>query len=130
MVFTPDQDAFILMAHFRSGTHNEDGSWTYSLQSCIEQFTTEYPDVDFDYDTLRHRKCVLVKRFETKHCICKGKSSGRPTVLTDDVVDNIQQRMDHSPNKSVSQLSAQTGNFNIGIQKCLRKSFENKKCFD
>lgn len=110
MVFTSQQDAFILMAHFRSGTLNEDGTWTYSLQSCMEQFMLEFPEVDVDYDSFANRRHVLVKRFETKHCLCKGKPTGRPTILTEDVVNDIQQRMDQSPTKSVSKLSAQTGN--------------------
>lgn len=110
MGFTLEQDAFILMAHFRSGIRNEDGLWTYSLQSCIEQFMTEFPDANIPYETFLNRKCVIVRRFETKHCICKGKSTGRPSVLTEVVINDVQQRMDHSPTKSVVKLSAQTGN--------------------
>jgi hypothetical protein len=53
--------------HIQSGTRNEDGSWTYSLQFCIEQFREAFPDFDFDYKTFR------TFGFETKNCICKGK---------------------------------------------------------
>ena len=56
MAFTPEQDAFILMAHFRSATHNQDGSWTYSLQSCIDQFVEQFPGEDILYDTISHQK--------------------------------------------------------------------------
>ncbi|KAF5269716.1 hypothetical protein FQA39_LY08639 [Lamprigera yunnana] len=50
MPFTSEQDRFIVMAHFRSGTLNPDGNWSYSLQSCIEQFMQQYPDEIIEYD--------------------------------------------------------------------------------
>lgn len=113
MVFTPEQDAFIIMAHFRSGNRNPDGTWSYSLQSCIDQFIEVFPDVEIAYSVFVNHKSVLVKRFADKHCICKGKPTGRPTVLTQDVMDDIQHRMEVSPKKSIAKLSAQTGNGNI-----------------
>ncbi|KAJ3663138.1 hypothetical protein Zmor_007447 [Zophobas morio] len=109
MVFTPEQDAFILMAHFRSGTRNPDGTWSYSLQSCIDQFTEAFPDANVGYQTFANHKGVLVHRFETKNCICKGKTCGRKTVLTEEVTEDIQHRLEQSPNKSIRKLSAQTG---------------------
>ncbi|KAK5648774.1 hypothetical protein RI129_003666 [Pyrocoelia pectoralis] len=111
MVFTSEQDAFILMAHFRSGTRNPDGTWSYSLQSCIEQFSEAFPDVNIEYDAFKKHRLRLIARYENKYCICKGKSTGRPTVLTEEVVNDIQQRIQQSPKKSIPQLSAQTGTF-------------------
>lgn len=108
MPFTAAQDAFILMAHFRSGARNEDGSWTYSLQSCIDQFTDAFPEVVVNYNAFSHHKRMLVHRFEEKHCICKGKSTGRPTVLTEEKVADIRNRMELSPHKSVASLALQT----------------------
>lgn len=109
MPFTSEQDSFIIMAHFRSGTRNADGSWSYSLQSCIEQFNEAFPDLNVDYDTFANHKQILVHRFENRHCICKRKSTGRPTILTEEVVEDIQTRMERSPNKSLAILAAQTG---------------------
>ncbi|KAJ8973887.1 hypothetical protein NQ317_019300 [Molorchus minor] len=108
MPFTPEQDAFILMAHFRSGTRNPNGSWSYSIQSCIEQYFEAFPEDNIPYPVFKNHRLVLIKRYEEKHCICKGKSTGRPTILTENVVDDIRHRMERSPTKSVSQLSAQT----------------------
>ncbi|XP_031338283.1 uncharacterized protein LOC116167171 [Photinus pyralis] len=121
MVFTPEQDAFILMAHFRSGNRNPDGTWSYSLQSCIEQFSEEYPDVNIDYDVFKNHRSRLITRYENKHCICKGKSTGRPTVLSENVVNDIQQRMEQSSKKSISRLSAQTGLSTGTCHKALKK---------
>ncbi|KAF5302768.1 hypothetical protein FQA39_LY01948 [Lamprigera yunnana] len=108
MLFTSEQDRFIVMAHFRTGTFNADGNWSYSLQSCIEQFMQQYSDEIIEYDIFKQHKCRLVHQFETKNCICKGKSTGKPTVLTENVIENIQERINRSPKKAVSQLSQQT----------------------
>jgi hypothetical protein len=97
------------MAHFRSGTRNEDGSWTYSLQLCIEQFREAFPNFDFDYKMFRTHKKRIIERFETKNCICKWKSTGRPTVITENVLQDIQNRMEASPTKSLRRLLAQSG---------------------
>lgn len=109
MVFTSEQDAFILMAHFRSATRNQDGVWVYSLNSCIEQFQENFPDENIDRQYFTNHKNIIIKRFEDKNCICKGKSTGRPKVLTEDTVEDIRDRMDRSPKKSLRKLSAQTG---------------------
>ncbi|KAI4464043.1 piggybac transposable element-derived protein 4 [Holotrichia oblita] len=109
MVFTAEQNAFILMVHFRSATHNPDGSWTYSLESCIAQFNEAFPDANIPYDVFVQHKRRVLDRFETKNCICTGKSTGRPSPLTQPAVDDIQQRIEDSPKKSLRKLSAQTG---------------------
>ncbi|KAF5294289.1 hypothetical protein FQA39_LY13433 [Lamprigera yunnana] len=109
MSFTSEQDRFLIMVHFRSGTLNPDINWSYSLQSCIEQFMQQYPDEMIEYNIFKQRKYRLVHRFKTKNCICKGKSTGRSTVLTKNVIENIQERINQSPKKAVSQLSQQAG---------------------
>ncbi|KAF5302904.1 hypothetical protein FQA39_LY02084 [Lamprigera yunnana] len=88
MPFTSEQDRFIVMAHFQSGTLNPDGNRSYSLQSCIEQFMQQYPDEMIEYDIFKQHKC---------------KSTGRPTVLTENVIENIQERINRSSKKAVSQ---------------------------
>ncbi|KAF5305438.1 hypothetical protein FQA39_LY01529 [Lamprigera yunnana] len=124
MPFTSEQDRFIIMTHFRSGTRNPDGNWSYSLQSCIEQFMQQYPDEMIEYDIFKQHKCRLVHRFETKNCICKGKSTGRLTVLTENVIENIQERINRSPKKALSQLSQQSGLSGEKHQLTLRTTYE------
>ncbi|KAF5283012.1 hypothetical protein FQA39_LY04883 [Lamprigera yunnana] len=109
MPFTSKQGRFIVMAHFRSGTLNPDRNWSYLQQSCSEQFMQQYPDEMIEYDIFKQHKCRLFHRFETKNCIWKGKSTGRPTVLIENVIENIQERINRSPKKAVLQLSLQTG---------------------
>ncbi|GJQ87848.1 hypothetical protein Trydic_g1120 [Trypoxylus dichotomus] len=56
MPFTVEQDAFILMAHYRSGTRDPEGYWTYSLQSCIDHLLQHIPDFHVDYDTFKYEE--------------------------------------------------------------------------
>ncbi|KAL1493938.1 hypothetical protein ABEB36_009618 [Hypothenemus hampei] len=109
MVFTTEQVAFILMAHFRSGTRNPDGTWSYSLESCVDQFIKAFPNEIVDYEVFGNHKRRIVSRFENKNCICREKSSGRPTVLQQPVLEDIQARMRASPQNSIRKLAAQTG---------------------
>lgn len=109
MVFTQEQDAFILMAHYRSGNRNDDGDWTYSLQSTIEQFQEKFPDIEINPKVFATHKRRVVDRFENKHCVCRAKSSGRPSVLTQEVIEDVQTRVAISPQKSIRKLSTQTG---------------------
>ena len=108
-MFTSEHDAFILMAHYRNGSEDADGNWTYSLHSCMVQFTQHFPNMDVDYEAFKQRRRVVIQRFEKRHCICTKKSSGRPTKLTEPVLDDIQERMERSPPKSISKLANQTG---------------------
>lgn len=121
MPFTPQMDAFILVAHFRSATQNADGSWTYSLPSCMQQFDVEFPDANVDYDAFVNRRNYVLERFNTKGCLCKGKSTGRPPVLNQEVLEDIQARIELSPKKSIRKLSTQTGTIEI-----LHSSFRSK----
>ncbi|KAF5298556.1 hypothetical protein FQA39_LY11757 [Lamprigera yunnana] len=72
-----------VMAHFCSGTRNPDGTWSYSLQSFIEQFSEAFPDVNIEYDVFKKHRLRLIRRYEDKHCIDKGRS----TVLTEETCD-------------------------------------------
>ena len=110
MPFTAEHDAFILMAHFRSGTRNEDGTWSYSFESCLQQYSEAFPGAaNMDLDAFRRRRKVIIARFHQKKCICKTKPPGRPAVVTEEVVADVRRRIIASPNKSLTRLAAETG---------------------
>ncbi|KAK4875522.1 hypothetical protein RN001_011944 [Aquatica leii] len=52
-MFTAEQDTIIVMAYFQSGTRSPNGTWSYSLQSCIDQFNKHFPEANFTYDAFR-----------------------------------------------------------------------------
>lgn len=86
MSFTQDQDVFILMAHFRSASRNLCGSYSYSL--LYDHFVESFFDANIPYDVFKHHPMMIIKRFETKY-ICNGKLTGRPTFLTEHVVNAV-----------------------------------------
>ncbi|KAI4455511.1 transposable element tc3 transposase-like protein [Holotrichia oblita] len=102
--------------------HHEDGPWSYSLQSCMQQFYENYPDVVVPYKVFSNHRDRIIERFESKHCICKGISTGRPTVLTEQIVDDIRQRIEATPKKSIRKLAAQSGSSFTTARKALVKN--------
>lgn len=122
--FTDLHNKFIVEAYFRSGTRNEQGNWDYSYKSCYEQFLEQFPELEFCYGYFRQYVRRLIQRFRKTGNVHKGKSTGRPTVLTDEVVADIHQRMDASPNKSLRRLSAET---NLSFGTCQKASKKHKK---
>ncbi|CAH1107732.1 unnamed protein product [Psylliodes chrysocephalus] len=105
-----------------SGSQNYDGTWSYSIQSSIQQFEERFPAVQIEYDSFRHHRHILVQRFEPKNCICKGKGSGRSTIITEEVVQDVRIRMEQSPTKSVKKLAAQA-DLSVGTShKILKKN--------
>lgn len=101
-------DKFILEAYFRSGERDENG-WQYSLRSCFLQFQQEFPNQVVEYETFSQHVRRLVARFRNTGSVCKGKSPGRKSVLTDEVLQDVNERLRASPTKPLRQLSAQTG---------------------
>ncbi|KAF2888504.1 hypothetical protein ILUMI_17669 [Ignelater luminosus] len=68
--------------------------------SCIEEFIY-FPEQEFDYDVISRHVRRVVDRFRQTGSVCKGKSTGRPTVLDENTVENVQTYMERSPTKSL-----------------------------
>ncbi|KAI4469952.1 d-amino acid oxidase [Holotrichia oblita] len=115
MPHTLDQEKFLLEAYFRSGERDPNGQWKYSTRSCINDLTTEFPDIDLDYESLSRHVLRTVERFRNTGSVAKGKSSGRRTVLNEEVVEDIRVRLDQSPRKPLRQLAQQTEAANAGV---------------
>lgn len=110
MAFTVEHDKFLLEAYFRSGERDENGVWQYSIHSCFNQLLAEFPNEQFVYGNIFPQYVRrLVARFRQSGSVSKRKSTGRHTVLTEEVVGDIQQRLQASPTKPLRHLSAQTG---------------------
>ncbi|KAF5281253.1 hypothetical protein FQA39_LY05139 [Lamprigera yunnana] len=88
MPFTSEQDKFIVMAHFRSGTLNTDGNRSYSLQSCIEQFMQQYPDEMIEYDIFKQHKSYAWT-FRLVPAIALFSKTTEVAVTQNDVEENI-----------------------------------------
>lgn len=66
MVFTQNQDAFILMVHSRSASSNLDGSWSYALPSCIDQLWNLLLVPIFLVMCSSNNRTIIIKIFEIK----------------------------------------------------------------
>jgi len=109
-MFSDEHNKFILEAYFRSGQRDQHGVWQYSQISCFAKFQQQFANIDVGNVIFTQHVRRIVKRFRYTGSVTKGKSSGRKPVLNEEIVEDIQQRMETSPNKSLRQLYAQTGN--------------------
>jgi hypothetical protein len=107
MVFTLEQNKFIIMSYYRNGI-KRDGEWTYSVQACKEEFLANYPDQNILEKSLAAHIHRIVDRFVATGSVEKGKSSGRPKVM-EDVVENIRDTLEEDPRTSLTRLALQTG---------------------
>ena len=79
-----------------------------------------YPDIHIAFHLFAKHCTHSVKRFRETGSIEQKKSTRRlASVVTEQAVHNVEERMQHSPNKSIRRLSQQTG--------VLRKSSNNLK---
>lgn len=109
MPFTGEQDKFLLEAYFRSGELLPNGEWKYSTDSCRHQFHDRFPEMEFQYDVFARYVNRLITRFRETGSVSKKRPAGKPSLLTEEVLGDIQERFNVSPKKSLRQLSAQTG---------------------
>jgi hypothetical protein len=95
------------MAYFDSGLQNENGQWMYSQQSVYEQFVETYPEEQIEYPNFAQHCGRIIERFGSTDNV--GKSTGRPTVATPDVVQNVEEIVEEHPHISIRRLSQEIG---------------------
>lgn len=108
MSFTIEQRIFILEQYFA----------TKSYVSVKEAFQIKFVGVPPPEKKSISR---LTNRFRETGSVCDRKRSGRPTVLTDDVLENVKTRLLNSPRKSLRKLSSQVGLSYSSVQKAAKK---------
>jgi hypothetical protein len=96
MVFPQDQRFLILEHYFSSRPYAE----------CQNAFKNSFPD------SVVPNKCTiqrLVERFRETESIGEKRRSGRPSVLSNDSLEDIGASLLQSPRKSLRKLSQQSG---------------------
>lgn len=109
MPLTAEQNTFLIEAYFRTGTVQQNGEWVYNIQGCADSLLERFADIEMDQEYLWQNIRRIVKRFRVSGSVHTGKSPGRNKVLTNETLQDIRQRMEQSPTKSLKQLAAQTG---------------------
>jgi len=116
MVLTINQRTFIIESYFRSG-RSVNGHWIYSFDKCIVDFEKEYPNV---LSITKQSINNLIKKFRSTGFVQNKEHVRRRTRLSEHVIEDIQQRINQSPNKSLRRLSNETGLSYGSCQNALR----------
>jgi hypothetical protein len=108
MVFSQDQRVFILEHYFPTRSHAE----------CQNAFRNSFPDSVVQNKSTIQR---LVKFFRETGSIGEKRHSGRPSVLSNDSLEDIRARLLPSPRKSLRKLSQQTGMTYGSVQRATKR---------
>jgi hypothetical protein len=103
-MFTLEQKIFIVQCYFRNGERLENGD----IPQVFEEFQQKFPDFQGTYQQLVQKvyKCVNMC-LETGNVLRK-KGSGRPTKKTAANIEEVEQRIAETPNKSIRRLTQET----------------------
>jgi hypothetical protein len=112
----------LLEAYFMNGIDN-DGVRAYSVEPCLDQFRMRFPDYHYDDHCLRQKIRRPLERFQETGSVVKSKSSGRPPV-TQDIVEDIRERIEDNPNISLRRLALQS---NVPLSTCHKDVKKNLK---
>ncbi|KAJ3650158.1 hypothetical protein Zmor_021863 [Zophobas morio] len=107
MVYSVEQNTFIVMSYYRNGTF-VDEAWLYSVAACKQEYLANYPDLEIQETSLEAHIRDVINRFVRTGNVNKGKSSGRPAV-SEEVVDDLRERLEQNPQTSLTRLSQQSG---------------------
>src|SRR5579872_721533 len=108
MALTTQHKIYMIKAYFRTGVL-VNGTWEYSQRLCLDSFREHFPAVA----KLPHNfyacltNCVEV--FRETGSVTHKKGAGRPRVHTEEVVNDVRQRMEEEPRKPLKRPSQEIG---------------------
>jgi hypothetical protein len=109
----------------RNGERLENGEWSYSTPRVFEEFQQEFPDILGTYQQLAQKVYKCVNMFlQTGSVLCK-KGSGRLTKRTAENIEEVEQRIAETPNKSIWRLTQET-NLSFDTVQLILKNCEIK----
>lgn len=106
MVFSQLHKRFIIESYFRNG-NLENGEWIYSTRPCLVEFRQQFPDLVFleaDFFNVV-RNCVRL--FRETGSVTHKDGGGRPTVRTEETIENVREIMNEAPTTSLRRLTQQ-----------------------
>jgi hypothetical protein len=104
----------------RNGERLENGEWSYSTLRVFEEFQQKFLDFQGTYQLVQKMyKCVNM--FLETGSVLRKKGSGRPTKITAENIEEVEQRIVETPNKCIRRLTQET-NLSFGtVQLMLKK---------
>jgi hypothetical protein len=111
----------IVQCYFRNGERLENGEWSYSTPRVFEEFQQKFPYFQGIYQQLAQKVYKCVNMFLETGSVLRKKGSGRPTKRTAENIEEVEQRIAETPNKSIRRLIQET-NLSFGtVQLILKK---------
>lgn len=108
MPLTTQHKIFMIEAYFRTGAL-VNGNWQYSQRLCLDNFREHFPNVAILPDNFYACLTNCVEVFRETGCVTHKKGAGRPRVRTEEVVNDVRQRMEEEPAKPLKRLSQEIG---------------------
>jgi hypothetical protein len=102
-----------VLCYFRNGERLENGEWSYSTPRVFEEFQQKFPDFQGAYQQLAQKVYKCVNIFLETGSVLRKKGSGQPTKRTAENIDEVEQRIAETPNKSIRRLTQET-NLSVG----------------
>jgi hypothetical protein len=119
-MFTLEQKMFIVQCYFRNGERLENGEWPYSTHRVFEEFQQKFPDFQGTYQQLAQKVYKCVKMFLEIGNVLRKKGSGRPTKRTAENIEEVEQRIAETQNKSIRRLTQEI-NLSFGTVELIHK---------
>ncbi|RZC34442.1 hypothetical protein BDFB_013604, partial [Asbolus verrucosus] len=74
--------------------------WTFSVQNCMKEFRTEFPEVVV-YRQFQETVSRCIKVFRETGSVTRKKGSGRPSKRTDETINAVEEIMENEPRTSI-----------------------------
>jgi hypothetical protein len=104
-MFSLEQKIFIMQCYFRNGERFENGEWSYSTPRFFDEFQQMFSGFSKHLPTTCPESIQMRQHFlKTGSLLCK-KSSGRPTKRTAENIEEVEQRIAETPNKSIGRIN-------------------------
>jgi tRNA A22 N-methylase len=93
--------------YFRNGERLENGEWSYSTPRVFEEFQQKFP-LSRIYQQHAQKLYKCVNMFLETGSVLRKKCSGRLTKRTAENIEEVEQRIAETPNKSIRRLIQET----------------------
>ncbi|KAI4462349.1 tryptase-related [Holotrichia oblita] len=90
-----------------TGRNLDNGEWVYSINQCLQDFRQRFPNLPITYAQLLSHVHACIDKFQETGAVTRKPGRGAPKKRTAACIEDIRQRMDNSPKKSIPKLSQQ-----------------------
>ncbi|RZC33719.1 hypothetical protein BDFB_013097 [Asbolus verrucosus] len=115
MVFTTEHKIFITECYVRNGVI-ENGECRCSSSACLQEFRQKFEDMVFLEADFFNLVRSTVKNFPLNGSVNRKQASGGLKLRTEALIEDVRQRMEEEPTRSLKHLSQEMG---LSYETCL-----------